>query len=345
LNRTEPAERGSTFQAAPARSSGYFSDVTDVRPPFNRTANAWAATPEHQRIAEANRQFYATVANLYDRTETCVADPTAQRQIEDDLDRVIQLTGRPPGELRAMDACGGSGNISLKLLRRGLQTTLVDISPELQEIFRQKCARAGYHPQVVQSEIGAFLAVHREPFDLIVFSSALHHLQDVDGVLSAAFHQLTPGGLLLTLFDPTSRAAMRPWTRRLLRLDYYAFKVRHQTADLPGALLRRMRRKWPRATSDNKTAMALDHSTAGVLAEYHVEKGIDDFALLQRLKTVGFDVLWHLRSVDCRFAIIRRLVERSGDRTAFKLLLRRPATAPRPDPDSPHIHRSVQPTQ
>jgi hypothetical protein len=106
---------------------------------------------------------------------TCVTDQEGQKILERDIDRVLEATGKQPSQIRALDACGGSGNISLKLLRRGVNVTLADISSELQGIFEKKCAEHGYEPTVVCSEIGRFIASGSEPFDLIVFSSALHH--------------------------------------------------------------------------------------------------------------------------------------------------------------------------
>ena len=55
------------------------------------------------------------------------------------------------------------------------------------------------------------------------------------------------------------------------------------------------------------------------------EEGIDDLALVAKLRAVGFEVVWHERYADSRFELTRRLIERTGDSTSFKLLLRKPA--------------------
>jgi 2-polyprenyl-3-methyl-5-hydroxy-6-metoxy-1,4-benzoquinol methylase len=283
----------------------------------------WNPTPEYQRVAEANRQFYRRIAPLYDATETCVTDAAAQRLLESDLDRVLAALGGPRPTLRALDACGGSGNVALKLLRRGVDVTLADISAELLEIFRLKCARAGFTAHAVQTEIGAYLMANHAKFDLIVFSSALHHLQDIGQVLLQALGSLKPGGLVFTTLDPTPRNALRPATRLLLRLEYYLFKLFKQTPDLAHALARRIRRT-AAATSSDKCSLKLNPDTAGVLAEYHVEKGIDDFALAAWLREAGFDVVWHERTVECRSLWARHIVSQLKDHTNFKLLLQKP---------------------
>jgi 2-polyprenyl-3-methyl-5-hydroxy-6-metoxy-1,4-benzoquinol methylase len=286
----------------------------------------WNPSFEYQRVAEANRRFYARFATLYERSETCVADRQVQRRLEADLDRIIALSGQPATALRALDACGGSGNVSLKLLNRGVNVTLVDISPELLEIFRSKCAAAGMTPRMVCAEIGSFLSDTTESFDLIVFSSALHHLENIEQILTLTFHRLRPGGLLYTIYDPTDRGKLKPTTRALQRVEYFAFKLFCQPGDLPAAVGRRLRRVFSGASTRRKSNAALNHATAGMLAEFHVERGIDDLALAAKLRAVGFEVVWHERYADSRFAITRRIIERIGDPTSFKFLLRRPAS-------------------
>lgn len=287
----------------------------------------WRPTEQYQRIVEANRQFYSQYASLYDATETCVVDPQHQREVATDLRQILALTGRPPATLRALDACGGSGNIALKLLGLGVPVTLVDVSSELQEIFRRKCETSGLTPQIVTSEIGSFLAQTTQTFDLIVFSSALHHLEDIEQVLTLAFQRLDLLGFLFTVFDPTLRRRSRLVTRTLQRLDYVGFKVFCQSSDLPKALTRRLKRSLAGESNARKAGADLNPATVGMLAEYQMDHGVDDHALVHRLGAVGYRVVWHHRYVETRFRLTRRLIERTGDVTTFKLLLQRPAPA------------------
>ena len=283
----------------------------------------WQPTETYTKIAAANRLFYAQTAAQYDTTETCVTDPRAQALLEQDLDRILQLLQRPAAQVRALDACGGSGNISLKLLRRGVRVTLADISEDLQAIFRQKCTAAGFTPTVFTGEIAAFLANTTDHFDLVVFSSALHHLENVEAVLRLARERLAPGGLLFTTFDPTARAQHHWLTRVLQRLDYFGFKLFCQTSDVLGAVRRRTKRLLAGTRAAAKDQAEVNESTAGLLAEYHVEKGIDDLALVSHLKQAGYEVVWHERYAGGRTALTRGLIKALGDATSFKLLLRR----------------------
>jgi 2-polyprenyl-3-methyl-5-hydroxy-6-metoxy-1,4-benzoquinol methylase len=286
--------------------------------------NEWKPSENYRKIAEANRSFHNQLAALYDKTEGSVVDPHEQAVLETELDRALTLLGGNPAEIRALDACGGSGSVSLKLLRRGVKVTLADISSDLIKIFQDKCRDLGYQPEVACTEIADFLSDSRRTFDLIVFSAALHHLENIEGVLALAFERLAPGGLLLTFFDPTDRSQLRTITRVIQRADYYVFKISHQGADLPKAIGRRLRRIFAGVSADKKTNVPLDASTVGMLAEYHIEKGIDDKSLVARLCQVGYEVVQHDRYAGGRTDWMRKTAAAFGDATNFKLVLRKP---------------------
>jgi hypothetical protein len=61
-----------------------------------------------------------------------------------------------------------------------------------------------------------------------------------------------------------------------------------------------------------------------MLAEYHVEQGIDDLDLVAYLRQVGFDVVRHDHHVFSRSGWIAHLIRWVGDTTAFKMILRKP---------------------
>lgn len=274
------------------------------------------STPDYDRIVEANRVFYEQGAELYDATETCL-ETRYTEALERELDQILAVL---PANPRALDACGGSGNVALRLAARRIPVTLVDVSPRLISIAERKARSLPVRPEFIQSEIGYFLSTAPNSFDLITFSSALHHLQDIEGVLWLAFQSLRPGGLLFTIYDPTPRDALHSLTKAALKLDYLAFKVLQRTADLPSAIARRISRA---ATASGE----LTSASAGVLAEYHLELGIDDFALVAELERIGYEVLRHHRYGDARYGLIRKFVTLQRDVTQFTLLLRRPGCA------------------
>jgi len=273
------------------------------------------------RVAEANRRYYAATAADYDRCETCLVAPAAQARLADEL---AELAGwLPPRSHRplALDACGGTGNASLKLLDLGFDVVNVDVSPAMHALLADKLAARsdGARCRLVETPVDAFLAEDRRRFDVIVFSSALHHLHDYTAVLVAAAERLAPGGWIHTCFDPTARSALPPLERAALRLDYLLYKVFVRFDDLPASALRWLRRRLGRGPD----AADPDGAALGALAEFHALRGIDDRVLVAELAAKGVSVARHRRIAHARFAPIRRWLERRGAATEFGLLLQR----------------------
>ena len=282
----------------------------------------WQPTAQYHKVVEANRLFYAQTADLYDTTETCIKDTQAQQLVENDLDYIVKEIKRHSQNVIALDACGGSGNISLKLLQRGISVTTCDISTDLLALFQQKADAAGFATQIVYAEIGAFLSNGETKYDLIVFSSALHHLENIEEILALAFTRLRPQGILYTVFDPTPHNDLKFITKGLLQLDYFLFKILQQSRDLGAAAKRRFLRTLSNERQD-KSALDLRPENLGVLAEYHVNTGIDDLALVAFLKRLGFQVLKHDRYAGGRYAFTHAALNRLGDATNFKLVLQK----------------------
>lgn len=142
----------------------------------------------------------------------------------------------------ALDACGGSGNVSHKLLKRGVKVILCDISQELTNLCVAKTQANKSNLMVVNSEITKYLEQDVNYYNLIVYSPALHHLANFTEVLRLSLQRLKPGGIAYTVFDPTPRSRVSFSARILLGLDYFLFKVRYQPFDMILGSMRRVRR-------------------------------------------------------------------------------------------------------
>jgi 2-polyprenyl-3-methyl-5-hydroxy-6-metoxy-1,4-benzoquinol methylase len=286
---------------------------------------------EYRRVAMANRLYYSRTAALYDATESCVCDHGAQKMLRDDLDCILRMWGGDPRGMRCLDACAGSGNVSLKLLARGAQVTACDVSPELLKILEVKASQMGLTPTIVCGDIVDFLLGASGLFDLIVFSSALHHLANIPLVLKLSGRRLAPGGLLYTVFDPIPRRELGMFARGLLAIDYLVFKISRHRADFIPGLRRRIRRALRSrqvGAGQRKAELDLQPENLGVLAEYHIEEGVDDEGLLGILQAEGLEEIWHLRYAGARYGVARGLLTRMNQPTSFRLLARKPAALP-----------------
>lgn len=261
---------------------------------------------------EANRRFYAEVAETYDRTEECVTDARLRARLRKALERALREVG--PGA-RILDACGGSGNASLMLFELGAAPVTVDVSPEMLAIFERVARRRGYEPRVHIAEIGTFLAEDERAWDLIVFSSALHHLEDYAGALELAARRLAPGGVIVTMFDPVQTGRVG---RKVRRLDYVAHVFMKTPRRVPELVRRRLGRRLSAAPAE----------MAGERAERHALGGIDDVALGETLRRSGLAVLVHERWYEGRFALTRFVYRLLREPSSFHFLAKAAETAP-----------------
>jgi 2-polyprenyl-3-methyl-5-hydroxy-6-metoxy-1,4-benzoquinol methylase len=259
--------------------------------------------------AEANQRFYAEHAELYDRTECCVVDAKQQARLNDAIDEALALLPRDPAIL---DACGGSGNAGVALSRHGLVPVVVDVSREMTAIWERKAGLAGLVPEIHVESVETFLQSDPRRWDLVTFCSALHHLEEPGQELAAAAARLAPGGLILTMFDPTLGnsplrfARKADWLLELLITDTREFARLAR-----GAATRRARREDPQAS-------------VGRMAERHAYAGIDDLDLVEQLRALGLEIVVHERYADARIGVIRSALHFARRPSHFRLLVRRP---------------------
>ena len=144
---------------------------------------------------------------------------------------------------------------------------------------------------------------------LIVFSSALHHLDDYVAIVHRAAGRLAPGGALVTAFDPV-RTTDR-WTQRLRRLDYLLWLA-----------------LGPRRLAESLARRRESRSGSGVnvgeLAERHALEGIDDEAIVAALGRDGLEIAEHERYPCQRYRISDWALRAGGRATTFHLIALRP---------------------
>ena len=219
----------------------------------------------------------------------------------------MELVGR---DAAALDACGGSGYASSVLLELGARPVTVDISAEMLARWREKAESVGYDAPTVEAEVGEFLAATDEVWDVIVFSSALHHLEDYLGVVELAVHRLTPGGVLVTAFDPIAAGRVVQVIRHLDHL--VALLIRHPREFFSKGFAR-----------GRRTRTGEPH--IGYLAEFHARTGIDDLAIRDSLQRRGVEVVLHDRDYGARLGVSRVLLRALRSPSSFRLLAQRTA--------------------
>lgn len=119
-----------------------------------------------------------------------------------DLGLLLSLLPAPPGRL--LDLGIGPGWTSLMFALRGYDVLGVDVAPAMIEMARAKQAGAERLQLLVADYESLAL---RDEFDIAVFYDALHHAEDDEQALAAAYRALKPGGVCLTAEPGASHGA------------------------------------------------------------------------------------------------------------------------------------------
>ena len=260
------------------------------------------ATSAAAEVLQANLDFFRGFAHKYDRYESPVFDRFFQQMLIDDLDQITASFGRSVTPPTALDCGGGTGNISLKLLERGWTVTVVDASPDMLAILRQKCQARRMNPLIVNETLETFLAESSESYDLVCFGSVLHHLHSYLNVANLAARRIRPGGIFYSNFDPV--IPKRPLLADVVTsIDTLAAKIQYDSADVLPGIRRRLKKLAMRPSALHERGVA----SLGDLADYHSETGVDDAGILYNLSQEGFTILQHRRYGAGRTAPIRTL--------------------------------------
>jgi len=192
------------------------------------------------------------------------------------LDHLARKLDRP---VRAVDMCGGAGKAAfvLKGCDPACQATLVDCSDKMLDIARQRIEKQKIPGvEVVLGDAFSFLE-QGEEYDLIVFSSAVHHFKEPVKLLQTAAGCLSEDGLIVTIADPTTLTKSR-------RYKFFEFML--SNTDVKKLKLKRIF-----SPGSNNSVESEDFD----LAEYQTFTGINDIKLAGQLRGVGLHPIVHLR--------------------------------------------------
>jgi SAM-dependent methyltransferase len=182
-------------------------------------------------------------------------------------------------------------------------------------LLRKKSQAQGYAPTLIQSSIEEYLELPNEHFDLVAFSSVLHHLYSYELVVERSLRRLRHGGVFYSNWDPL--APKSPFFGRLFdSFDTTIAKVLFDPADVLPGIVRRLRKVF----SFNDVEFGRAVASAGDLAEFHVRTGVDDERILHLLQANQFSLVEHQRFATGRTKFTRLLNEHLRLLESFKII-------------------------
>jgi 2-polyprenyl-3-methyl-5-hydroxy-6-metoxy-1,4-benzoquinol methylase len=278
---------------------------------------AVANTPE-ARVIAANKDFYGQIATKYEQYESCTFEPYLQQILDKDLETIhswFTSLGRTP---YCLDCGGGTGNLALKMLARGYNVTVVDVSAEMLAVLKEKGRAGGHSPKLVHSSIERFLQERHETYDFVAFNSVLHHLYSYASIVQQAAAAVRPEGIFYSNYDPiVPRSPF--WTRAFNSLDIAVAKIMFDPRDFLPGIWRRTRKLF----RQHESQFARPVVWAGDLAEYHAKTGVDDAQIVRLLKVSGFEIVEHERYPAARTKHAQSLNDGLRLLENFKIIARR----------------------
>ena len=120
----------------------------------------------------------------------------------------LQRAGLMPGvfsELSVLEVCAGSGFLTFHLLSRSSPKSLTVNDISVSEMTAaQHLIQANYPTAKIDWVLGDMHTVNFEhKFDLIIGNSFIHHFYNVPQMLARFHDLLNPGGIFITLHEPT----------------------------------------------------------------------------------------------------------------------------------------------
>lgn len=251
----------------------------------NMTADTRMTESAQSEVILANKEFYKQIASTYDHYEACAAESFYQRGLEQDLELIDSKLIHDARPVRCLDCGGGTGNLTLKMLKLGWDVTVVDVSSDMLEILQSKVRSARYQAEFINDSIEAYFAASQRQFDVVAFSSVLHHLYSPLDAVKQAAQRIRSGGFFYSVFDPVPPSSTFA-AACFGSFDTVLAKLIHDRKDFFPGVARRLRK----LTAATDVIHGRPVVSSGDLAEYHARTGIDDRLIARTLQENSFSV-------------------------------------------------------
>ncbi len=270
-----------------------------------------------ETIRRSNIEVHNREAAVYDSIHPEIFGSFEQSKIIKDLDLIASILPTHSG-VRVLDIGCGTGNLTLKYLKRGYRVKAVDISPAMISVLQSKIDRTDLSS--IELVVGDAEDVIGDTqtygtWQMISFSSVLHHLSDYRILVVHALRQLCPGGILYICHEPLQKPRRESGVA-----SWLACKILN-SIDTLYIYTRKLVVYIKQSLRDRKLFKRIDYSWS----DYHSSLGIDAQEILRRLECAGARTLLYetyqsrysslLAAVDARLGI--------SEHFHFRLIVRR----------------------
>lgn len=223
-----------------------------------------------KKIIDENILVHSKEAKIYDIIHAEIFNKYEQKRTKRDIDFIAKhISTKKPSVL---DIGCGTGNLSLKFLNLGFLVSGVDISKNMLDILRNKTKSRSL--VLIESDVDSFIhGCKEEKYDVITFSSVLHHLPDYLVTIETAIKLLKENGIIYITHEPTRQIYQKSYTSLFwnvfTKIDSLAFC----------SILHLKRVKTP----------PIDYTWS----DYHCKQGIDSKEISNYLRDNNFQILYY----------------------------------------------------
>ncbi len=227
-----------------------------------------------EEVRKVNKELHDLEAQYYDILHGEIWNFYEQSKTRRDLRKIAEIIQKET--LNVLDVGAGTGNLTLKFLTSGNTVTAIDISEEMLKVLSNKIFDE-YKDDVelVCGDVDEFLSKTEQKYDVICFSSVLHHLPDYFYTLDLSISKLGSGGVIYITHEPLPH----------LNESDFIWRNSRRVISLIDSYLNRLHlSKYPKLDLPN-----LDYS----ISDIHSREGINSKDLLGFLGSKGVKVVFY----------------------------------------------------
>ena len=144
-------------------------------------------------------RVFSSVARRYDVMNDLMSAGLHRRWKDRFVDRV-----KPRPAERILDMAGGTGDVAFRMVRRGAQVTVADITPDMLAVGMERAADRGLEGLAWKQENAESLSFDDSSFDAFTIAFGIRNVTDIPAALKEAHRVLKRGGRFFCLEFSTS---------------------------------------------------------------------------------------------------------------------------------------------
>ena len=163
------------------------------------------STALSEKIHQANREAHDKAAQNHDRSVPYIQRPSSRKYYWMLIKKALAEKNVNVEGARVLEVGCGTGTFTPICFEEGaLAYHGIDLSPGMIELAKHKAQSFSQETQYEVSSLEAYVSEHQQQYDIILSSSFLHHLEDVDAGIKGIRSMLKAQGVYVAIHEINS---------------------------------------------------------------------------------------------------------------------------------------------